>query len=86
MDSKAGEGKILAGVSMCHIAMVCSSSHVLIKGLVKLDRPHIIQQLDDDDPEEVDTKITRTIKELMMEKKVKGSKVWIVIGQLTDGC
>ena len=44
------------------------------------------QQLDDDDPEEVDTKITRTIKELMMEKKVKGSKVWIVIGQLTDGC
>jgi hypothetical protein len=42
--------------------------------------------LDDDDPEEVDIKITRTVREVMMEKKVQGSKVRIVIGQLTDGC
>jgi hypothetical protein len=42
--------------------------------------------LNDDDPEEVDIEITRTVREVMMEKNVQGSKVWIVIGQLTDGC
>lgn len=86
MDSTTGKCKILAGVLMCHIAMVRSSNRVLLKGLVKPDQPHVLYLLVEDDPEEVDIKITRTVREVLMEKKIQGSKVWIVIGQLTDGC
>jgi hypothetical protein len=86
MDSTTGEREILAGVLMPHIAMVRLSSRVLHKGLVKPDRPHVLYQRDKDDPEKIDIKITRTVREVMKEKKIQGSKVWIVIGQLTDGC
>jgi hypothetical protein len=85
MDSTAGKQEILAGVLMRHIAMVRLTSRVLLKGLAKPDRPHILYQLDEEDPEEIDIKITRTVREIMMEKKIQGSKVWILIGQLADG-
>ncbi len=42
MDSTAGKQEILAGVLMRHIAMVRSTSRVLLKGLAKPDRPHIL--------------------------------------------
>ena len=85
MDSTAGKREILAGVLMLCIAMVRSTSRVLLKGLAKPDRPHILYQLDEEDPEEIDIEITRTVREIMMEKKIQGSKVWILIGQLADG-
>jgi hypothetical protein len=83
MEATAGERDILAGVLMRHIAMVRSSQRIILKGLTKPDRPHIIQRLDDDG--EVDMEITRSVREIMMEKKVQGTKVWIVLGLLTDG-
>ncbi len=85
MDSTAGEREILAGVLMRHIAMVQSTSRVLLKGLAKPDRPHILYRLDEEDPDKIDIKITRTVREIMMEKKIQGSNVWILIGQLADG-
>ncbi len=85
MDSKAGEREILAGVLMSHIAMVRSTSRVLLKGLTKPDRPHTLYQLDEEDPDKIDINIIRTVREIMMEKKIQGSKVWILIGQLADG-
>ena len=42
MDSTAGKREILAGVLMRHIAMVRSTSRVLLKGLTKPDRPHTL--------------------------------------------
>ena len=71
---------------MHHIAMVWLTSRVLLKGLTKPDRPHILHRLDEDNPEELDLEITRTVREIMMEKKFQGSKVWILIGQLGDSC
>ncbi len=68
---------------MRHIAMVRSLQRIILKGLTKPDQPHIIQCLDDDG--EVDMEITRSVREIMMEKKVQGTKVWIVLGLLTDG-
>jgi hypothetical protein len=42
-DSMAGDHEILAGFLMRHIAMVRSMSQVILKGLTKPDRPHVIQ-------------------------------------------
>jgi hypothetical protein len=70
MDSTTGKREILAGVLMPHIAMVRTSSRVLRKGLVKPDQPHVLYRRDKDDPEEVDIKVTRTVREVMMEKKI----------------
>jgi hypothetical protein len=53
-DSMTGDLEILAGVLMRHIAMVQSTSWVILTGLTKPNQPHIIQQLDNKDPEEVD--------------------------------
>ncbi len=60
---------------MRHIAMVQSTSWVILKELTKPNRPHIIQQLDDMDPEEVDVEAERSVQEIMMEKKIQGTKV-----------
>jgi hypothetical protein len=43
-DFMAGDCEFLAGVLMHHIAMVRSTSRVILKGLTKPDQPHIIQQ------------------------------------------
>ena len=74
IEATAGERDILAGVLMRHIAMVWSSQRIILKGLTKPDRLHIIQRLDDEG--EVDMEITRSVREIMMEKKVQGTKVW----------
>jgi hypothetical protein len=85
-DYTAGDCEIFAGVLMRHIVMVQSTSWVILKGLTKPDRPHIIQQLDDEDPEEVDVEVKRSVCEVMMEKKIQGTKVWVLIVQIPDGC
>jgi hypothetical protein len=83
-DSMAGDHEILAGVLIRHITMVRSTSQVILKGLTKPNRPHIIQQLDDKDPEEVDVEGTRSVWEVRMEKKIQGTKVWVLIAQIPD--
>jgi hypothetical protein len=60
-DSMAGDREILAGVLMRHIAMVRSTSRVILKGLTKPEWPHIIQQLDNKDPEEVHVKVKGSV-------------------------
>jgi hypothetical protein len=84
-DSTAGDREILAGVLMPHIAMVWSTSGVILKGLTKPNLPHIIQQLDNMDPEEVDVEAKRSVQEILMEKKIQGTKVWVLIAQIPDG-
>ncbi len=70
---------------MRHIAMVRSTSRVILKGLTKPDWHHVIQRLDAADPEEVDVEVMRSILEIMMEKKVQGTKVWVLIAKTPDG-
>ena len=70
---------------MHHIAMVWSTSRVILKGLTKPDWPHIIQRLDNKDPEEVDVEVKRSVQEVMMEKKIQGTKLWVLIAQISDG-
>ncbi len=84
-DFMAGDHEILAGVLMCHIAMVQSTSWVILKGLTKPNQPHIIQCLDDKDPEEVDVEVKRSVWEVMMEKMIQGTKVLVLIAQIPDG-
>jgi hypothetical protein len=71
---------------MCHIAMVQLTSQVILKGLTKPNQPHIIQQLDNEDPEEVDVEVKRSVWEVMMEKKIQGTKVWVLIARIPDCC
>jgi hypothetical protein len=70
---------------MRHIAMVRSTSRIILKGLTKPDQPHIIKQLDNKDPEELDVEVKRSVWEVMMEKKIQGNKVWVLINQILDG-
>jgi hypothetical protein len=42
-DSMAGNREILTGILMRHIAMVRLTSGVILKGLTKPDRHHVIQ-------------------------------------------
>jgi hypothetical protein len=85
-DSTAGDCEIFAGVLMHHIAMVWSTSRVILKGLTKPDWPHIIQRLDNKDPEEVDVEVKRSVWEVMMEKKIQETKLWVLITLIPDGC
>ncbi len=71
---------------MHHIAMVWSTSRVILKGLTKPDWPHIIQRLDNKDPEEVDVEVKRSVWEVMMEKKIQETKLWVLITLIPDGC
>ncbi len=66
---------------MRHISMVRSTSRVILKGLTKPNWPHIIQQLDGKDPEEVDMEVKRSVWDVMMEKKIQGTKVWMLIAK-----
>ncbi len=85
MDATAGDQGILAGVLMQHIAMVRSMSRVILKGLVHPDRQHFIQRMDEDNPTEVDIEVSRYICNIMMGKKIHGTKVWVLIVQVPDG-
>lgn len=70
---------------MRHIAMVRSIGRVHIRGLMHPDRIFPITKYDDEEPMEVDFGVSRSVREIMMEKKIHGSKVWILLAQTTDG-
>jgi hypothetical protein len=85
VDATAGDRGILAGVLMRHIAMVRSMTRVTLKGLVHPDCQQLIQRMDEDDPDEIEVEVNRSVQEIMMGKKIQGTKVWVLIAQQTDG-
>jgi hypothetical protein len=85
VDATAGDRVILAGVLMRHIAMVQSMTRVTLKGLVHPDRQQLIQRMDEDDPDEIEVEVNRSVQEIMMGKKIQGTKVWVLIAQQTNG-
>ena len=71
---------------MCHIAMVRSMNKVLLKGIAHVDRRFLLARYKDKSEEgEVDLEVDRSVRELMMEKRAAGTRVWILIAQLQDG-
>jgi hypothetical protein len=84
MDASGPERNILASVLMHHIAMVCSINKVPLRGISHPDRLFPLTRYDDKEPEN-DLTVTRSLRELMMEKKVQGTKVWTLIAQTPDG-
>ena len=86
LDASAGERSTLAGVLMRHIAMIRLMGQFVIKGLVHPDCRFPITKFDNDEPEEVSILVNRSVQELMMEKKIHGTKLWIQIAQTQDGC
>jgi hypothetical protein len=85
VDATAGDRRILAGVLMHHITMVQSMTRVTLKGLVHPDHLQLIQRMDEDNPDEIEVKVNRSVQEIMMGKKIQGTKVWVLITQQTDG-
>jgi hypothetical protein len=49
-------------------------SRVILKGLVHPDRQHLIQQMDKDNPTEVDIEVSRSVCKIMMGKKIHRKK------------
>ncbi len=86
LDESAGERSTLAGILMRHIAMVHSMGCFVIKGLVQPDRRFPLTKFDDDEPDKVSVLVNRLERELMMGKKIHGTKAWILIAQTQDGC
>jgi hypothetical protein len=85
MEALGSEQGTLAGVLMCHIAMVQSMNKVLLKGIVHVDRRFPLACYKDKLEEaEVDLEVDRSVRELMMEKRAAGTRVWILIPQLQD--
>jgi hypothetical protein len=41
--------------------------------------------MDEDDPDEIEVKVNRSVREIMMGKKIQGTKMWVLIAQQTDG-
>jgi hypothetical protein len=70
---------------MRHIAMARSMNKVIIRGITHIDWRVPLMQWDKDDPKEVDLSVMRSVRKLMMEKKVCRAKAWILIAQLQDG-
>jgi hypothetical protein len=84
-DALVGERSTLVGILMRHIAMVRSMGHLPIRGLHHPDRRSSLTKFDDDDPDDIDIHVDRLVRELMMEKKIHGTKVWTLIAQTQDG-
>ncbi len=85
-DTSAGEHNVLAGILMRHIAMVRSIGHVYIRGLQLPDRVFPIVKYEEEEPGEVSFGVDRSVREIMMEKKIHGTKVWTSLAQTTDEC
>jgi hypothetical protein len=49
---------------------VRSMTRVTLKGLVHPDRQQLIQRIDEDDPDEIDVEVNRSVREIMMGKKI----------------
>jgi hypothetical protein len=84
-DASAGERYVLAGILMRHIAMVQSMGRVYTRGLQHLDRVFPIVKYEDEEPGEVSLGVNRSVREIMMEKKIHGTKVWTLLAQTADG-
>ena len=84
-DASEGERSTLARILMRHIAMVRSMGQFVIKGLVHLDRRFFITKFEDIEPEEVSILVDRLVCKLMMEKKIHGTKPWILFVQTQGG-
>ncbi len=65
--------------------MVQSMGHFVIKGLVHPDRRFTLTKFDDDEPDKVSVLVNYLVRELMMGKKIHGTKAWILIAQTQDG-
>jgi hypothetical protein len=81
LNASAGERSTLAGILMRHIAIVRSMGCFVIKGLVHTDRRLPLTKFDDDEPDKVIVLVDRLVRELMMGKKIHGTKAWILIAQ-----
>jgi hypothetical protein len=66
--------------------MVRSVGHLPIKGLHHPHRRFPLTKFDADNPDKVDIHVNHLVRELMMEKKIHGTKVWTLIAQTKDGC
>jgi hypothetical protein len=82
----AGEHSTLAGILMRHIAMVRLIGHFSIRGLHYPHRRFPLTKFDDDDLDKVNIRVNHSMRELMMEKKIHGTKIWTLIAQTQDGC
>jgi hypothetical protein len=85
-DASAGERNVLAGILTRHIAMVRSMGCVYIRGLQHPDRVFPIVKYEDKKPGKVSFGVDRLVREIMMEKKIHGTKVWTLLAQTADGC
>ncbi len=74
-DASTGERNVLAGIIMRHIAMVQSMGRIYIRGLQHPDRVFPIVKYEDEEPGEVSFGVDRLVREIMMEKKIHGTKV-----------
>jgi hypothetical protein len=70
---------------MRHIAMVRFMNKVILKGITHIDWRFKLTRWDKDNPQEVDLEVMRSVREIMMEKKVCRTKAWILTAQLHDG-
>ncbi len=70
---------------MRHIPMVRSMGHLPIRGLHHPYCRFPFTKFDDDNPDKVDIRVDRLVRELLMEKMIHGTKVWTLIAQTQDG-
>jgi hypothetical protein len=85
LEASAGEHTILAGVLTHHIAILRSTSWIILKGLIHPDRQFPLQWYWEEEPDELEIDVTTLVREIMMEAIVKHSKVWTLIAQLSNG-
>jgi hypothetical protein len=84
-DAAAGERNVLAGILMRHIIMVRLIGRVYIRGLQHPDRVFPIVKYEDEEPGKVSFWVDQSVREIMMEKKIHGTKVWTLLAQTADG-
>jgi hypothetical protein len=70
---------------MRHIAVVHSMNKVINQGITLINWRFKLTRWDEDGPQEVGIEVMRSVREIMMEKKVRGTKAWVLIAQLQDG-
>jgi hypothetical protein len=84
-EASASEWNTLAQILTRHIAMVHSMNKVILKGITHIDWRFKLTRWDKDNPQEVDLEVMRSVREIMMEKRVSRTKAWILIPPLHNG-
>jgi hypothetical protein len=84
-DASAGDRDVNARVVTRNITMVLSMGRVNLRGLKSPNKPALLQRYDDEDPNELEIEVNKSMRDIMMlECKKDGTLVWCMTAHIRE--